>query len=117
MPGTGWRIFSCIQPAYHYERRVDTPLGPFTVYAAPTGTLKIYSKDQNGTTVSGKKLILYDSNWNAVGVSVTTNSSGYYQWNNLDAGTYNVGHTMSSFTIQTMIFGAMEARQFQPDPQ
>ena len=76
-----------------YDQRDALDTYTWTVNVeADTGNLKVYSKNENGTTVSGKTLQLYDNSspWNPIGSAVTTNSSGYYEWNNLDTGTYNV---------------------------
>ena len=54
-----------------------------------TGSLLVYSKDENGSTVGGKKLILYDSAYVQKG-QATTSSGGSFQWDGLAAGTYNV---------------------------
>ena len=56
---------------------------------AATGSLKVFSKNESGVIVSGKTLKLYDSAWAILG-TVATNASGYYQWDNLTTGTYNV---------------------------
>ena len=55
--------------------------------AQPTGTLKIYVKNEADSYQSGAEVLRYDSNWNYFDKK-TTGSSGYVIWTKISTGTY-----------------------------